>query len=185
MLVWSNDMPHWKEQPVEYRIVSYRERNRVLKSMGFSSYQAYLDSDLWKTIRDKVLVDDARCVCCGVLATQVHHEKYRKKDLEGRCLSFLHPVCGRCHTVMEFDDDEKMNVKQANKRMRDIIAGRPPESMPRVPLTDSTIDQPPARCQDCNNCCKRGLTVCKICQKTRRKTRAARNKLHDAFRKTV
>lgn len=103
---------------VQERIVAYRERNRILAAMGFSSYKAYLNSALWKTIRTKVLESNPFCFVCNANAFQVHHAKYRKKDLEGRDLSFLYPVCQRCHSDGEFDGDQKLSPKRATTKMR-------------------------------------------------------------------
>lgn len=38
--------------------LSYVERDEVLKALGFSSYAAYLGSDLWAGIRARVLRRD-------------------------------------------------------------------------------------------------------------------------------
>lgn len=85
--------------------------------MGFASYADYLASELWASIRSKVLLNGAACYCCGREATQVHHSAYRKKDLEGRDLRRLHPICARCHWLIEFRDGVKVSVKHAKNRM--------------------------------------------------------------------
>ena len=33
----------------------YKQRDEVLRSIGFQSYKEYLESDLWKSIRSRVL----------------------------------------------------------------------------------------------------------------------------------
>lgn len=89
--------------------------------MGYASYQTYLKSDLWASIRSQVLKDDPDCYAnCGRKATQVHHGKYTKKELEGRRLSFLYPVCGYCHWKSEFreKDNEKLSPKQATTKLK-------------------------------------------------------------------
>ena len=102
----------------EERITVYRERNRNIRAMGFRSYVDYLNSDLWKSIRAQVLAASQDCRVCGRPAIQVHHVKYRKKDLEGRDLSFLWSVCAGCHRTAEFRrDGEKLTPKQATLKM--------------------------------------------------------------------
>jgi hypothetical protein len=103
----------------EQRMVIYRERNRNIRAMGFASYTEYLKSDLWESIRATVLSADNTCWVCGTLATQVHHTKYRKKDLAGRDLAFLKPICAGCHRFGEFDKHGvKLTPKLATRRMK-------------------------------------------------------------------
>jgi hypothetical protein len=50
----SNDMPRRNQiTPQERRIRVYRERNRVIRAMGFTDYKDYLKSDLWASIRER------------------------------------------------------------------------------------------------------------------------------------
>ncbi len=111
-----------KRTPVEDRIVGYRERNRNLHAMGYSSYAEYLQSDLWKGIRSRVLLPDTKCYICDRLATQLHHTAYRKCDLEGRDLRRLIPLCHPCHERIEFrdGDGEKLNIRQARIKMNQL-----------------------------------------------------------------
>lgn len=104
------------------RMRVYRERNRNIRAMGFKDYGAYLKSELWTSIRARVLTERPFCEGCGKDATQVHHSAYRKKDLEGRDLRRLHSVCGGCHFKAEFRrrDHEKLNPKQATTKLKQM-----------------------------------------------------------------
>lgn len=96
--------------------------------MGFKDYKDYLKSELWASIRSKVLAANPNCFSCGRKATQVHHGKYRKNDLEGRELRSLFAVCGGCHFKAEFRnlDKEKLNVTQATAKLKQMKrANRP------------------------------------------------------------
>lgn len=85
---------------------SYEARDRTLKRMGFHSYRAYLKSDLWKDIRFAVFVAKGHyCYLCGRYATQVHHSRYKPIDLEGGKLTFLNPICAKCHKNIERNPD--------------------------------------------------------------------------------
>ena len=42
----------------------YRERNRLLKAMGFDTYRDYLDSDLWRRIRSVIMANQPECGLC-------------------------------------------------------------------------------------------------------------------------
>lgn len=110
--------------PEVRRMRVYRERNRVVRAMGFKDYAAYVESDLWKGIRERVLAERPFCEGCGKDATQVHHSAYRKKDLEGRDIRRLHSVCGGCHYRCEFrrSDNEKLHPKQATTKLKQFAS---------------------------------------------------------------
>ena len=62
-----------------------------------AQYRAHLRSDLWQTIRERVLDRaDGRCELCGAPATEVHHSRYPKQfkdDTEHNALA----LCSSCH----------------------------------------------------------------------------------------
>lgn len=119
-------------------IFSYAKRNAILREMGFSTYRAYLKSDLWRSIRERVLIRDGRkCrACCSKkpkrTATQVHHQSYDHAAMRGENLEAMIAVCGYCHRKAEFREGEKSNVQGANswlkkrkaKRLRGQSLGR-------------------------------------------------------------
>lgn len=97
----------------------YRERDRILRFMGFESYAAYLQSDLWIGIREDVFRVKGRvCFLCGGVASQVHHNRYERRDLEGRRLRFLNPICARCHKRIEFTGCLKNSMVIARKKFK-------------------------------------------------------------------
>src|SRR5688572_32003249 len=75
---------------------NYLIRFLALKELGFSSYAEYLQSDLWATIRARVLDrDNHTCVFCSKPARQVHHRRYGVHILAGRDLMPLKSLCGK------------------------------------------------------------------------------------------
>ncbi len=81
----------------------YRERDKALLLLKFSSYHEYLNSELWKSVRQLVLVTHGKnCVTCGKPYKQIHHKKYGVKELLGEDLTNLVPLCGRCHKKTHF-----------------------------------------------------------------------------------
>jgi len=108
--------------PIERRIRAYRERNRILRSRGYNTYAEYLKSELWQSIRARVLAQSRECYACGGYANQAHHHSYRKPDLDGRDIRRISPICHRCHKIIEFRerDDEKLNPAQATAKMRQL-----------------------------------------------------------------
>jgi hypothetical protein len=58
----------------------------------------YLKSDDWRRKRGVVLKrDNWTCVCCGKKATQVHHERYSKKNIGEEPIKWLVSICRPCH----------------------------------------------------------------------------------------
>lgn len=88
---------------------SWREkRERNLKILGFVSYQAYLRSELWKSIRQQKLASVGKCEICLVNKTQcVHHLDYSMNTLKGLKLHRLVCLCNECHKRVEFNSDGK------------------------------------------------------------------------------
>src|SRR4051812_34944516 len=63
---------------------NYKSRNSALQAIGFPDYQAYLKSDLWRSIRRKVYAaKGSNCFICGKPAELLHHNRYHKNDLQG------------------------------------------------------------------------------------------------------
>lgn len=58
-------------------------------------YEEYLESDLWKTIRDNVLLrDGGKCrVCQGRTKVAVHHRNYDSATMSGDDLESLITLC--------------------------------------------------------------------------------------------
>jgi hypothetical protein len=70
----------------------------ILRQLGFTTYQDYLRSQLWMSIRRRVLAFyDGRCKDCGGKATQIHHYRYNRDNLSGKSLHGLYALCRPCH----------------------------------------------------------------------------------------
>jgi CDGSH-type Zn-finger protein len=96
---------------------SYEERDKALLDMGFSSYADYLNSPLWNRIRRKVYAKRGKaCSLCGDVASELHHNRYARVDLEGRCLSEIHPICRGCHEAIEFNGGKKNSLSDARAK---------------------------------------------------------------------
>jgi len=96
----------------------YKQRDAVLRDMGYESYDAYLRSPLWKRIRARLLKKCDTCVC-GAPATEFHHRSYKRRYLEGRgkIYKFIVPICRQCHAEIEFDDGAKLCLGWANAKL--------------------------------------------------------------------
>lgn len=85
----------------------YHRRNARIRRDGLAnSYKDYLQTDLWKSIRERVLLrDGGRCSTCGGLATQAHHTNYTSSTLRGKSITGIFAICRRCHEWIEFNQD--------------------------------------------------------------------------------
>ena len=98
--------------------LSKKQRDFVLKLLGYETYNVYLQSELWKGIRAKVL-KNASCSCgCGRRANQVHHKSYTEANLTGNTQRGLVPINASCHYLIEFQEDRKCNLAEANTELK-------------------------------------------------------------------
>lgn len=96
------------------------------------NYNRYLQSDLWHSIRKRVLENAGhKCAACFSQATQVHHRDYRPRVLAGRDDSPLVPLCKDCHHRIHNDangkrrdswQDEERVLAECVKRREDTLA---------------------------------------------------------------
>lgn len=83
---------------------TYKERDRLIAELGFDTYAEYISSELWLTIRKRVLDRDGwHCRFCGQRGSGiVHHIQYTKGNLSGSHLKHMVTVCSCCHRKVEF-----------------------------------------------------------------------------------
>ena len=121
---------------------AYQQRNNVLLVMGFTSYAQYQRSDLWKGIRKRQLLKQPWCTGCGGKAWQVHHLRYDKLTMMGRCSKSLVSVCGRCHFSCEFDAlGCKLCIDDVNKQLLKKLR-RHPSAMAKNARTGKLLKKP-------------------------------------------
>lgn len=104
---------------------SYDSRNRILQSLGFSTYRAYLKSAAWKQAKAKALHEKGdKCLWCNNKAITAHHSRYDIETLKGTTSQFLWPICEPCHHKAEFRNNAKTGLKEANERLGISVDGR-------------------------------------------------------------
>lgn len=105
---------------------TYAARDELLRTLGFGSYAEYLRSVTWKRIRMAVLRRGRfKCQLCGRKTWTVHHVRYTRAALLGETYDDMTPLCGKCHTGVEFDrDGEKRTLVDSQKSFRRIKGGR-------------------------------------------------------------
>lgn len=81
----------------------YGARNAELAALGFSSYHEYLQSNLWRGIRERAMKRaKRRCERCGSMRRlQVHHRAYDRATLAGDNIDSLTVACRVCHASAE------------------------------------------------------------------------------------
>ncbi len=83
---------------------SYKEREETLKLIQFEDYETYRNSDRWREIKAYVYQEKGdKCMICGGTAQVIHHTRYHVTDLLGLCSEHLHPLCHKCHELVEMD----------------------------------------------------------------------------------
>jgi len=69
------------------------------KKLGFETYQDYLQSEHWTTLRQSIREERKTCEACGGnIGLSVHHHTYERVGQEE--LSDLHLICELCHTAI-------------------------------------------------------------------------------------
>lgn len=104
----------------------YGNRNAALTVMGYSSYDEYLSSPLWREIRDKIRArDHGKCRACGGNGSEVHHRAYYLQVLEGKALGELVLLCETCHGLIEFDGKVKCTFDESRRRTDALLKSLP------------------------------------------------------------
>lgn len=105
-----------------YNKVTFSKRNNILRSAGFNNYQEYLNSDLWKKIKDKASKRDfwKTCNTCGSKENlRIHHAKYRAENLLEGKLNNLLPICQPCHDkIHDISREKNYTFRRAAKKLR-------------------------------------------------------------------
>jgi 5-methylcytosine-specific restriction endonuclease McrA len=102
---------------------AYLRRNRILHTLRFADYAEYLASELWRSIRQRVLTrDKGLCTGCKGPANEVHHGSYTRANLTGLDLRDLYSVCRVCHHACEFKaNGEKRPAHKTVKALKNIL----------------------------------------------------------------
>lgn len=103
-------------KPFKPAIISFVQ---TLRSLGFNSYPQYLRSDLWLSIKHRVMERDGyECGLCLARGRVVHHLKYNEETMKGETLDWLLTLCTKCHKSIEFDGNkDKSSLAKANRRL--------------------------------------------------------------------
>lgn len=121
-----------KQKEPKAKNLWYELRDAALLRNGFPSYKAYLKSDLWKSIRARVLERDSHtCFVCKGRAFQVHHRSYGDVTLRGDKIDKLISVCRGCHLKIEFNRGNKRAFGRTNDALKDLVKKRGQRRKPK------------------------------------------------------
>ena len=100
---------------------TYSFRDTTLGYLGFSSYEEYRASDLWKNTKIAGFKYKGNTCClCPSNANVLHHHSYELDVLNGTNLEPLFPMCNKCHQSLEFLNGKKrpLSAVQASFRIK-------------------------------------------------------------------
>jgi hypothetical protein len=88
-------------------------RKQILKDIGFKSYQQYLSSPLWKTIRKHIWKRDCGiCRACPNKAKCIHHMSYSNYTFQGMAPHLLVCLCDKHHKQVHKIPEGKVELKR-------------------------------------------------------------------------
>lgn len=97
--------------------IHFIKRDKVLFKMGFASYKDYLRSNLWASIRARVLSLYKKCGCCREFKPQcVHHHNYKPATMKGNSIKGLVALCNACHVAIEYKGHVKRQDEESITR---------------------------------------------------------------------
>jgi hypothetical protein len=94
----------------------------ILKSLGFKSYKDYLNSELWKIIKEVVLARDVHhCRCCGATGDNVFRYTDSKAAFLGAQPELLITVCNQCLRDIYYEGRRKRSLRGSQKFMLEQV----------------------------------------------------------------
>lgn len=69
---------------------------KLTANLGFQNYHDYIESDVWKNRRRKMILANPTCVLCCKKSITVHHRTYRNLGGEKEKKDLI-PLCVSCH----------------------------------------------------------------------------------------
>lgn len=98
--------------------LTYASRDRVLASLGYATYSAYLKSETWTYAKMKAFHEKgSNCMWCNKPAATAHHSCYDLSTMKGVRTRHLWPICNGCHNQAELRRGKKTSLMEANARL--------------------------------------------------------------------
>lgn len=110
---------------VKHDYGQYTARNLFLRKRGYASYEDYLQSEVWKSIKAAVLDRTPKCEVCTGDASIIHHAKYSASTLFDSDDPALVSMCNGCHQLIEFaNDGKKLDWSEVNDKLLRLLTRR-------------------------------------------------------------
>lgn len=141
---------------------TYSDRNKRLKGMGYDSYDQYLASPLWASIRAVAFQQHGNaCVLCHNRAEVIHHIGYGLLTLNGFRMDSLAPLCHQCHAAIEFTSGgKKRSLSQAQSAYRKLLKGSGDK---RSKARTEVCKRLKGNCKQCGYKARKGFPYCRRC----------------------
>lgn len=78
---------------------------------------AYFKGPLWKRIKADKLKTSNTCCLCQAPAETVYVSRYDEPTLTGTHDKHLYSMCKECHGEVQFEDGERLGIKESNERL--------------------------------------------------------------------
>lgn len=149
---------------------TYGDRNSLLVTLGFLTYQDYLSSDLWLSILKRCfrLKGTVCTLCKRKKASVVHHVAYSKKVLLGLDMKPLFPLCQGCHVKIEFSaKGDKRTLNEAQALWYKLVSNKEGKSWQTEKGNKRKKEKRKKgkgwRCKSCRGGAKKGYSYCRPC----------------------
>lgn len=98
--------------------LTYASRDRVIASLGYNTYNAYLKSETWTRAKMNAFHEKgSKCMWCNKPASTAHHSRYDLSTMKGIGSRHLWPICHGCHNQAELRGRKKTSLMEANARL--------------------------------------------------------------------
>lgn len=100
-------------------MLAFAERNRLLTTLGYSSFDNYKNSTTLKRIERRALEKHPFCFGCGCVAEWVHFAFYFADNLAGKSEAGIWTICKQCYGECYFDEYKKrVSPEMATEALR-------------------------------------------------------------------
>lgn len=144
---------------------TYAQRDALLITLGYATYDKYLRGALWRRIKAAGFEKHGtECRVCRSKAKVLHHVNYSLEVLTGEDISTLAPLCHHCHFNVEFNQDKsKRNLTDAQRQFAKMC--NPAPLKPGVKKTYGGVKVGgKGHCTKCGKKARKGYTMCSPCQ---------------------
>lgn len=83
------------------QLIDREERKIALELLECTTFFDYLQTELWKSLRERRLAGSTQCLVCNKLASHLYFANYRIETFRGDSKGTLLTMCNRCRGQVE------------------------------------------------------------------------------------